>query len=70
MVDVTNFAQMLLPFVLLGQGIWFLINGIAEEKKCAQNKEKEVEKKKLTYNKSVSARIKSPGFNSGLFNIR
>ena len=25
MVDVTNFAQMLLPFVLLGQGIWFLI---------------------------------------------
>ena len=42
MVDVTNFAQMLLPFVLLGQGIWFLINGIAEEK----NKEKEVEKKK------------------------
>ena len=42
MVDVTNFAQMLLPFVLLGQGIWFLINGIAEE--CM--KKKEVEKKK------------------------
>ena len=46
MVDVTNFAQMLLPFVLLVQGICFLINGIAEEKKCTQNKEKEVEKKK------------------------
>ena len=46
MGDVTNFAQMLLPFVLLGQGIWFLINGIAEEKKCTKNKEKEVEKKK------------------------
>lgn len=46
MVDVTNFAQMLLPFVLLGQGIWFLINGIVEEKKCTKNKEKEVEKKK------------------------
>ena len=46
MMDVTNFAQMLLPFVLLGQGIWFLIDGITEEKKCTQNKEKKVEKKK------------------------
>lgn len=50
MVDVTNFAQMLLPFVLLVQRICFLINGIAEEKKCAQNKEKEVEKKKEKVN--------------------
>ena len=40
MMDVTNFAQMLLPFVLLGQGIWFLIDGITEEKKCTQNKAK------------------------------
>ena len=50
MVDVTNFAQMLLPFVLLVQGICFLITGIAEEKKCAQNKKKEVEKKKEKVN--------------------
>ena len=39
MMDVANFAQMLLPFVLLGQGIWFLIDGITEDKKRAQSKE-------------------------------
>lgn len=45
MMDVANFAQMLLPFILLGQGIWFLIDGITEEKKRAQSKENAEENK-------------------------
>lgn len=41
-----KFCTDVITFCIIGQGIWFLINGIAEEKKCTKNKEKEVEKKK------------------------
>lgn len=39
MMNVGNFAQMILPFILLIQGIALIVSGVAEERrKKAQNR--------------------------------
>lgn len=41
MMNLGNFAQMLLPFILLIQGVALIVSGVAEERrKKEQNKEK------------------------------